>query len=96
MAFTPRWLALALGAFMILGAVGNTLVCIAICIDRKLQNVTNYFLFSLAAADLLVSLLVMPFSILIELNHGKSKVLADTHLLISLYLEYKFCFKKSP
>lgn len=42
------------------GGVGNVLVCLAICLDRRLQNVTNYFLLSLAVADLLVSLFVMP------------------------------------
>lgn len=42
------------------GGLGNILVCLAVCLDRSLQNVTNYFLLSLAVADLLVSLFVMP------------------------------------
>lgn len=42
------------------GGLGNILVCLAVALDRKLQNVTNFFLFSLAIADLLVSLVVMP------------------------------------
>lgn len=42
------------------GGIGNILVCLAVCLDRRLQNVTNYFLLSLAIADLLVSLFVMP------------------------------------
>lgn len=46
--------------FIIAGGLGNILVCLAIALDRKLQNVTNYFLLSLAIADLLVSLFVMP------------------------------------
>jgi 5-hydroxytryptamine receptor 2 len=45
---------------MAAGAVGNILVCLAVCTDRALQNSTNYFLLSLAVADLLVSLCVMP------------------------------------
>lgn len=47
-------------AVIVAGGVGNVLVCLAVRLDRKLQNVTNYFLFSLAIADLLVSLVVMP------------------------------------
>ncbi|XP_046803923.1 flocculation protein FLO10-like [Lucilia cuprina] len=46
--------------FIIAGGLGNILVCLAVALDRRLQNVTNYFLFSLAIADLLVSLFVMP------------------------------------
>lgn len=70
-AYTLRWSSLLLAAFMILGAAGNAMVCIAIFTDRRLQNVTNYFLFSLAIADLLVSLIVMPFSVLTELHDGR-------------------------
>ncbi|XP_061389463.1 5-hydroxytryptamine receptor 2A [Musca vetustissima] len=46
--------------FIFAGGLGNILVCLAVALDRRLQNVTNYFLFSLAVADLLVSLFVMP------------------------------------
>jgi 5-hydroxytryptamine receptor 2 len=57
----PRWYFLGLAvALMVTGAVGNVLVWLAVCMDRALQNSTNYFLLSLAAADLLVSLCVMP------------------------------------
>ena len=47
---------------------GNALVVVAVRVERKLHNVTNYFLVSLACADLLVSLVVMPCSIVQELN----------------------------
>ncbi|KAG8225643.1 hypothetical protein J437_LFUL010328 [Ladona fulva] len=45
---------------VVAGAVGNVLVCLAVARDRRLHNLTNYFLTSLAIADLLVSLFVMP------------------------------------
>lgn len=45
-------------------AAGNILVCLAIAKERRLQNVTNYFLMSLAITDLMVAILVMPFGIL--------------------------------
>lgn len=54
------WTFLFVIIFIFAGGLGNILVCLAVALDRKLQNVTNYFLFSLAIADLLVSLFVMP------------------------------------
>lgn len=45
-------------------AAGNILVCLAITWERRLQNVTNYFLMSLAITDLMVAILVMPLGIL--------------------------------
>ncbi len=47
-------------------AVGNLLVCLAIARERKLQNTTNYFLMSLAIADCLVAILVMPIGMVSE------------------------------
>lgn len=55
-----EWTFLFVILFIIAGGVGNILVCLAVCLDKRLQNVTNYFLLSLAIADLLVSLFVMP------------------------------------
>ncbi|XP_052123970.1 5-hydroxytryptamine receptor 2A [Frankliniella occidentalis] len=59
-AFRYDWSFLFVLAFILAGGVGNILVCLAVILDRRLQNVTNYFLLSLAIADLLVSLFVMP------------------------------------
>lgn len=57
------WALLAL--VLVLGtAAGNILVCLAIAWERRLQNVTNYFLMSLAITDLMVAVLVMPLGIL--------------------------------
>ncbi|KAE9419381.1 hypothetical protein Angca_003335, partial [Angiostrongylus cantonensis] len=70
-AHSPNVLALLLLPILCLvGLIGNAMVCIAIATDRRLHNVTNYFLFSLALADLLVCLLVMPLSIIVEVKHG--------------------------
>lgn len=55
----------------LIGFVGNLMVCIAIASDRRLHNVTNYFLFSLALADLLVCSLVMPLAIIAEYGKGQ-------------------------
>lgn len=61
--FNNWWAMLAL--VLVLGtAAGNILVCMAITWERRLQNVTNYFLMSLAITDLMVAVLVMPLGIL--------------------------------
>lgn len=57
---TYDWSFVFVLVFILAGGLGNILVCLAVCLDNRLQNVTNYFLLSLAIADLLVSLFVMP------------------------------------
>ncbi|KAJ9597911.1 hypothetical protein L9F63_011198, partial [Diploptera punctata] len=42
--------------------VGNCLVIAAVFISSKLRSVTNLFIVSLAVADLMVGLAVLPFS----------------------------------
>jgi len=61
-----RWEVLLLLTLVAAGVTGNVLVCVAVRIERKLQSITNYFLVSLAVADLCVSLVVMPFCIVQE------------------------------
>lgn len=49
-------------AFLIVFTIfGNILVCAAFYLCRDLRNVTNYFVVSLAVADLLVGFVCMPF-----------------------------------
>ncbi|NXP47284.1 DRD4 protein, partial [Heliornis fulica] len=53
--------ALVLGIVLILLIVGgNGLVCLSVCTERALKTTTNYFIVSLAVADLLLALLVLP------------------------------------
>jgi len=58
-----NWEVLVLLPIMLFGIMGNILVCMAVSMEKRLQSVTNYFLLSLAITDLLVSIIVMPFSI---------------------------------
>ncbi|XP_041126044.1 5-hydroxytryptamine receptor 2B-like [Polyodon spathula] len=57
------WAALLIIMVIIPTLGGNILVIMAVSLERKLQNATNYFLMSLAVADLLVGLLVMPIAL---------------------------------
>ncbi|GFO28509.1 5-hydroxytryptamine receptor [Plakobranchus ocellatus] len=67
------WSILMMAPLVVFGVAGNTLVILAISLEKRLQNVTNYFLLSLAVTDLLVSLIVMPLSI-INVFTGKCPV----------------------
>jgi hypothetical protein len=58
------WSILSLSFFVLLGFVGNLLVCMSIKFYPKLQAASNYYLFSLAATDLLVSVIVVPLAII--------------------------------
>ncbi|XP_063963649.1 histamine H2 receptor-like [Lytechinus pictus] len=50
---------------------GNILVILSPTVNRRLRNVTNMFIVSLAVADLLLAILVQPFSGLMELRNQK-------------------------
>ncbi|XP_039635825.1 5-hydroxytryptamine receptor 4 [Perca fluviatilis] len=64
-------LTIFLSIIIIMTVFGNLLVMVALCKDRHLRRKkTNYFIVSLAFADLLVALLVMPFAA-IELTTGQ-------------------------
>lgn len=55
--------ALILVLFPIFTLFGNVLVILSVYRERTLQTATNYFIVSLALADLLVAVVVMPFAV---------------------------------
>ncbi|XP_065208960.1 uncharacterized protein 5-HT2B [Planococcus citri] len=85
----PRWWALSAFVLVLGTAAGNVLVCLAIYWERRLQNVTNYFLMSLAITDLMVAVLVMPMGIL-ALVKGFFP-LAPVYCLAWICLDVLFC-----
>jgi len=71
----PLWRVTTIGFLLCLvilfTLIGNGLVVIAVASTRRLRSsVTNYFVVSLAVADLTVAVLVMPYAVLYEL-HGR-------------------------
>lgn len=61
--------ALILVVFPFLTLFGNVLVILSVYRERSLQTVTNYFIVSLALADLLVAVVVMPFAVYVLVSH---------------------------
>ena len=59
-----NWPVLCFFTIVVLAMAGNVLVCLAVKFERKLQNMFNYFLVSLALSDMLSATLVMPLSII--------------------------------
>ncbi len=59
-----NWPALFILVIIFFTVAGNILVIMAVSIESKLHNATNYFLCSLAVADMLVGFLVMPASLI--------------------------------
>ncbi|XP_055064529.2 histamine receptor H2b [Misgurnus anguillicaudatus] len=64
-----RWMILV--TFIALTICGNVLVCLAVATSRHLRKINNCFIVSLAVADLLLALLVLPFSAMLELRNGR-------------------------
>ncbi|KAM4547567.1 histamine H2 receptor-like [Fundulus diaphanus] len=64
-----RWLFLI--SVIILTIGGNVLVCLAVGLSRRLWQTANCFVVSLAVADLLLGVLVLPLSATLELRSRK-------------------------
>jgi len=60
------WHYLLLVAVILFTIIGNAMVIMVVIKNKSLQSTTNYFLTSLAVADLLVAALVMPIQVLSE------------------------------
>ena len=62
---------ICLSCFSFITIVGNLMVMIAVFKEIYLRTVTNYFIVSLAVADMMVGGVVMPFSISHEMTNQK-------------------------
>lgn len=55
-----------LSVFILVAIIGNILVILSVVCNKHLQTVTNLFIVNLAIADLLLSIIVLPFSASLE------------------------------
>lgn len=62
------FIAVFLGIFILITVIGNFFVIAAIATERNLKGIANYLILSLAVADLMVAILVMPLSAYNEVN----------------------------
>ncbi|XP_054915697.1 5-hydroxytryptamine receptor 2A [Poeciliopsis prolifica] len=84
-----NWPALLILVAIAVTVMGNILVILAVSLEKKLQNATNYFLMSLAVADMLLGILVMPVSMVTILYDYKWPLPADL-CPIWIYLDVLF------
>ncbi|CAG5848559.1 unnamed protein product, partial [Menidia menidia] len=63
--------ALVFGVLLIAAVIGgNALVCVSVYLEKALKTTTNYFIVSLAFADLLLAVLVLPLFVYAEFQGG--------------------------
>ncbi|XP_054719152.1 dopamine D2-like receptor [Uloborus diversus] len=78
--------ALLLIPLPLVAVIGNILVILSVYKERSLQTVTNYFIVSLAFADLLVAAVVMPFAVyvLVNVDWELSDTLCDFYIAVDV------------
>nr|XP_057930746.1 dopamine receptor D4a [Doryrhamphus excisus] len=63
--------ALVFGVLLIVVIIGgNLLVCVSVLMEKALKTTTNYFIVSLAVADLMLAVLVLPLFVYSEFQEG--------------------------
>ncbi|XP_065116376.2 5-hydroxytryptamine receptor 2A [Paramisgurnus dabryanus] len=89
MSAQKNWMALLISLVIIITVTGNILVIMAVSLERKLQNATNYFLRSLAITDMLLGILVMPVA-MVTILYGYTWPLPSALCPIWIYLDVLF------
>jgi hypothetical protein len=73
---------LAYCVVFLFGLIGNSLVMAVIIKDPGMRNVTNYFILNMAVADMLVTLLCVPMTLLANIITGSLNSVFVVHILI--------------
>ncbi|XP_063148189.1 histamine H2 receptor [Candoia aspera] len=79
-----------LTVLIVVTVCGNVMVCLAVYFNRRLRSLTNCFIVSLAFTDLLLGLLVLPFSAIYEISSHKW-LLNTTFCNVYISLDVMLC-----
>lgn len=77
-------------SILLVSLAGNTLVIVVVYKNKNLRKSINYFVFNMAASDLLMSLTIMPVKI-VEIVTGSVAFMVDNPLLVGNIL-CKLCY----
>lgn len=80
-----KYWTLLLAIFPVFTVFGNVLVVLSVVREKSLKTVTNYFICSLAVADIMVAVVVMPFAVYVEV-----RISCPPAPLFSLFLMFYF------
>ena len=69
--YTVTLLSIAYGIISILSVLGNILILWAVIRNKRMHNVTNYFICNLALADIVIGLFATPFQVIKKFNNKK-------------------------
>lgn len=81
-------ISVVLVVLILITVAGNVVVCLAVGLNRRLRCLTNCFIVSLAVTDLLLGLLVLPFSAIYQLSckWSFSKVFCNIYTSLDVML----------
>ncbi|THD19016.1 D(2) dopamine receptor [Fasciola hepatica] len=84
-----QYWALILTVFPVITVFGNVLIVLSVFREVNLHTATNYFIVSLAGADIGLAIFVMPLSGWVELNNGKWRygtIFCDVYIMLDVML----------
>nr|ANO39054.1 GCR087 [Schmidtea mediterranea] len=82
-----RYWLLSLLLFPVLTIFGNLLVVLSVIREKNLRNATNYFIVSLALADISLAIMVMPLCVWMEVTGGfweYTELLCDIFIMLDV------------
>jgi len=89
-----RYWTLVLVIIPALTLFGNSLVVLSVWREMSLRTATNYFIVSLAVADIMVAVLVMPLAVYVEVI--SARFMSSSHVIRSVSRYGNFFLKCFP